>query len=241
MHRAPGDRGAPAPHRPGCDPAAPCAPGLGDVRAARPRPPVSVPRSGERRRASGRRAARRLPLRGAVATALSAAIDSPARSYEERLALSWPFMIEGCLDHLETGRRSVFDGWHVAHPAGGVCNGDPACEAPEMTFIARGEMGTGAVDVAVPGGDPVGDAPAEASCRSALGVDHGPDRVAEVHDRGLGSALAEGRLRPDGEGGLRGCAHDGGACALRFVFEEPSIAAFRARFPAEGSCPGAVS
>jgi hypothetical protein len=176
-----------------------------------------------------------------AAALLVAAATTPAQACEDRLAASWPFMIEGCLAYLETGRRAVFEGWHVAFPGGGVCNGDPSCEGPDMTFIGKRDMGMGAVTVLVPGEGPVGDRPEAADCLAAAGTRHTPDAVGPTHDAWVERALASGRLEADAAGGLLGCAWDGRRYSLRFTFAPPHVASFRARLPAGGTCLGAVS
>ena len=171
------------------------------------------------------------------AAVLMAFLAAPAAAQDHRLAASWPAMVEACLDYLETGQRAVFDGWHVAHPEGGVCNGDPACEGPYMTFIAGDPLGTGAVTVDVPGTAPVGDRPEEARCASAVGTRHHPAAVGAAQEALLDGALASGRLTREG-GALHGCAWNGARFSVSFDLSRAVLATFAMRLPAEagGGC-----
>ena len=170
-------------------------------------------------------------IRAAVFLALLAA---PAAAQDHRLAVSWPAMVEACLAYLETGERAVFDGWHVAYPGGGVCNGYPSCEGPYMTFIAKGRPGMGAVTVDVPGAAPVGDRPEGARCSAAVGTRHHPAAVGAAQEALLDEALASGRLTRAG-GALHGCAWNGARFSVSFDLSRAALATFSMRLPAKGS------
>lgn len=134
------------------------------------------------------------------------------------------WMLETCAVYLETGARAAFDngppdGVLVAHPDGGVCNGDPACEGSRMTFIGSGPAGAGAVTVAVPGGGL--DRPAEAVCGRAAGAKAGDDAVKRAW---FDAAVSAGRLVHDGATRGTGCAWNGQV--YRFDAQGGPIAAF---------------
>ncbi|WP_157937653.1 hypothetical protein [Oceaniglobus roseus] len=174
----------------------------------------------------------------------------PAAAQESRLAASWTVMVDACVAFAETGERGVFDGWETAFPGGGVCNGDPACEGDDMTFIAPGEFGSGAVTVRVGradwvgqrhfggGEDRVASFPAHFFCASAEGTAHATADILAAHEDWVARAVAEGRLRPalgfvSAEAGpYVGCGWDGRPFVIEFSLMRPGPAVLRLNYPA---------
>ena len=168
----------------------------------------------------------------------------------DRLSLSWLAMTESCLTYAETGERVLaFGGWHVAAEGGGVCNGDPACESDLMTFIGAGELGLGAVTVAVGAADwvaagsgpqeaVVADEPKHLSCSSADGIRHQTKDIAAAHSAWVSGARESGRFVEGGvfanalSGPYLGCGYDGRAYQIEFSLHESGRAVFRLYFPA---------
>ncbi|MEM9781843.1 MAG: hypothetical protein AAF899_05150 [Pseudomonadota bacterium] len=141
----------------------------------------------------------------------------------------WVALLEVCAQYVETGRRAVFDDWSIAFDGGGVCNGDPACERPTMTFIPG--QGRGAVTVATDQ-PAVGDVPGAATCYSVFGHPFVPSTVGGAHINWVSEALAAGRLyRSGGSDDLYGCAFDG----RRFTLDArmDSLAYFEFDLPAD--------
>ena len=141
---------------------------------------------------------------------------------------SWRTVLAGCLDYFLTGQRSVFADWDIAFAGGGVCNGDPACEGPVMTFIPTGWAARAAATVHVPGG--VGDRPPAGTCAPAIGVHDPGSAVFEVLADQVAGYLARGILlshgtTTEGDPVYVGCAWDGRA--MRLVLPRGAIASNR--------------
>lgn len=154
---------------------------------------------------------------------------------EERLTYGWRVVLTGCLDYVRTGQRAVFDGWDVAWPGGGVCNGDPVCEKPTMTFIPSGRGAMAAITVHAP--ERVGDAPERVSCRSAIGVRHTPEVFLTLQGD-LAQWEMAGVLwrQPDDKYGqtiFHGCGYDGRLFSVSLAPEGFLTRDFYVRFPVE--------
>lgn len=153
----------------------------------------------------------------------------------DRLTVGWQTVLAGCLDYVRSGQRAVFDGWDVAWPGGGVCNGDPVCEKSTMTFIPSGRGAMAAIMVHVPGR--VGDAPERLSCRSVIGLRYTSEVFLTLHDDLAQLALAGVLWRmPNGQYGQAvyfGCAYDGRLFSVSLAPEGYLIRDFYVRFPVE--------
>jgi hypothetical protein len=179
---------------------------------------------------------------------------------EGRLADSWLAMVEGCVALAETGDRAVFDGWDIAFDGGEVCNGDPACEDDDMTFIAPGPLGTGAVTVRVGDADWVGrkyfgrdpaearvaSFPAHVFCASADGVRHSTADLGTAHGVWVVRQRAAARLFPaDGYVSLEagpyvGCGFDGRQFLVEFSLARPGPAVVRMNYPTRAHAAAAT-
>ncbi|MEM7520194.1 MAG: hypothetical protein AAF307_04075 [Pseudomonadota bacterium] len=138
---------------------------------------------------------------------------SLAKAEQNRVADAWTVTFDACLTYVETGQRDTFEGWDVAYPGGGVCNGDPACETSSMTFIpvVRGAVGASLVQVSEP---VVGDAPASLTCTPPCCAFYFRKDVEAAADQQLKAWVEVGRLVQDGasdDGATTygACAYDG--------------------------------
>ncbi|MEX0338119.1 MAG: hypothetical protein AB3N11_03675 [Arenibacterium sp.] len=190
----------------------------------------------------------RLVFAGVLAVLFSGVAALAATA--ERLSLSWLAMTESCLTYAETGARApAFGSWHVAADDGEVCDGGRTCESDLMTFIGAGELGLGAVTVAVGAADwaaagagphevSVGDQPTHMSCFSAAGIRHQTGDIVDVHRAWIAQALDSGRFIEGGvfasvmSGPYLGCGYDGRAYQIEFSLHDSGSAVFRLYFPA---------
>jgi len=182
-------------------------------------------------------------VRAALAAVLAILSALPAAGQDRQQQEAWVITLDACLRYLESGERAVFDGWDVAFPGGGVCNGDPQCETDMMTFIPAGRGAQGAATVIVP--EPVvGDRPAEAVCMMAPGVIFRANVIAPAHREFIAAALNSGRLAAlDAEAGqFVGCAFDGRRFDLSVAVRSAGLLRFRADLrPDAPHCPGAAT
>lgn len=181
-------------------------------------------------------------LRASVIAALLGLAANPVTAGGPDYVRNWADLLEACTRYAETGLREVFLGWDVAWPGGGVCNGDPSCETPVMTFIGNGcfgvtakaetvcAQGIGAVTVVV-AGKVVGDRPQRASCSSAIALRHSADQARLGTAPWIRRAVAQGRLTKAANAWL-GCTWDGRTFRL-VVDLDARMPSFHVGFPVD--------
>lgn len=162
-----------------------------------------------------------------ILAALCVVLTPAAAAQGNRASEAWTVTFAACLDYVETGRRDVFQGWDIAYPGGGVCNGDAVCETNDMTFVPVGKGSAGGAWVQV--SDPVvQDMPRDLTCRPACcGFYFRKDVEAAAQDQ-LAGLQESGRVRAVGGTQDSGtdyeiCAYDGREGEVTVVWSELSM------------------
>ena len=181
-----------------------------------------------------------------------------AQAEQTRVAAGWIAMVESCMSYAETGRRSeAFGTWQIAADNGNDCDGGPACEDDNMTFVAPVEMGFGAVTVTVGAADwaalqsgsdtdrTVADFARHLSCVSEARAPHTVAAILSLHEPLVKRAVQSGRLVEAGvfagvlSGPYLGCGHDGRPYQIEFALPDTGAAKLRLYHPArEGGAEG---